>query len=282
MSWVWILTIIPITFQTAHEFRVKLPRRCEEISVPLCVRVLPYNFTRFPNLVGHRSQVLARRSIDYYSSTFVEDANCAKHAAFFLCSFYLPICLPGIEEGVIKPCRFLCEKIKKGCPAIRKQWPSFLRCEELPKFSDGVCVQPMSFVPAHQPASDVKDDSCGMELPVDYQHYASKHFDYVIKFRVILLEGVGNKGTIIHGKVARVFKQGNKLIHTGRIKIWSSTKKLCPSIKARRTFLICSYESASRKKLVLSSSSVVLTWNAQALKQIRKWLRYERRMKLTE
>lgn len=25
---------------------------------------------------------------------------------------------------------------------------------------------------------DVKDDSCGMELPVDYQHYASKHFDY--------------------------------------------------------------------------------------------------------
>lgn len=104
----------------------------------------------------------------------------------------------------------------------------------------------------------------------------------VIKFRVILLEGVGNKGTIIHGKVARVFKQGNKLIQTGRIKIWSRTKKLCPSIKARRTFLICSYESASRKKLVLSSSSVVLTWNAQALKQIRKWLRYERRMKLTE
>lgn len=153
MSWVWILTIIPITFQTAHGFRVKLPRRCEEISVPLCVRVLPYNFTRFPNLVGHRSQVVARRSIDYYSSAFVEDANCAKHAAFFLCSFYLPICLPGIEEGVIKPCRFLCEKIKKDCPAIRKQWPSFLRCEELPKFSDGVCVQPMSFVPAHQPAS---------------------------------------------------------------------------------------------------------------------------------
>ena len=25
---------------------------------------------------------------------------------------------------------------------------------------------------------DVKDNSCGMELPVDYQHYASKHFDY--------------------------------------------------------------------------------------------------------
>ncbi|PFX21568.1 Secreted frizzled-related protein 3 [Stylophora pistillata] len=168
------------------------------------------------------------------------------------------------------------------CPAIRKRWPSFLRCEELPKFSDGVCVQPSSFVPAHQPERDVKDNSCGMKLPVDYKHYTSKRFDYVIKFRVILLERLGNEETIIHGKVARVFKRGGKSIHNGRIKIWSNTKKLCPSIKARRTFLICSHESASREKLLLSSSSVVVTWNAQTLKQIRKWRRYERRMKLKE
>lgn len=45
---------------------------------------------------------------------------------------------------------------------------------------------------------DVKDNSCGMELPVDYQHYASKHFDYgkgVYISAITLLHGLWHKGT---------------------------------------------------------------------------------------
>lgn len=151
MSWVWFLSMLPITFQAVDGFRSNLPKHCEKISIPLCRRVLPYNFTRFPNLLGHQTQVLARRSIEHYSSKFVQHANCSKHTTFFLCSFYLPICIPGIEEGVVKPCQSLCEQIKADCSAMIKRWPRFVRCEELPKFSNGVCVQPESFITPSQP-----------------------------------------------------------------------------------------------------------------------------------
>lgn len=149
---VWLMSLFAISFHVSDGFRFYLPQKCEKISVPLCRRVLPYNLTRFPNLLGDRSQALANRSIQQYSP-LVQQANCSKHAVFFLCSFYLPICLPGIEEDVIKPCRSLCEQIRTDCAAVIQYWPSFVKCEELPEFADGVCIQPESFIADSKPKS---------------------------------------------------------------------------------------------------------------------------------
>ena len=64
---------------------------------------------------------------------------------------------------------------------------------------------------------DVKDDSCGMELPVDYQHYASKHFDYgkgVYISAITLLHGLWHKGT-------RASERDGLIFHDRDGAIWS-------------------------------------------------------------
>lgn len=152
MQSVWLLSLIAISFHASDGFRFNLPEKCEKISVPFCRRVLPYNLTRFPNLLGHQNQVVANRTIQHYGP-LVQLANCSKHAVFFLCSYLLPICLPGIEEDVIKPCRALCKQIRSDCSAVKEHWPSFAKCEELPQFADGVCIQPESFVAESKPKS---------------------------------------------------------------------------------------------------------------------------------
>lgn len=150
---VWLLSLLAlIPFYESDGLRFNLPEKCEKISVPLCRRVLPYNLTRFPNLLGDPNQLLVNRSIQHYGP-LVQQANCSKHAVFFLCSFYLPICLPGIEEDVIKPCRSLCKQIRSDCAAVIEYWPSFVRCEELPEFADGVCIKPDSFIADSKPKS---------------------------------------------------------------------------------------------------------------------------------
>lgn len=141
-----LLGLLAVGLFAADGFRFSFQPKCGKITNPLCSRVLPYNLTRFPNIFGHQSEFIANRAIQLFSP-LVKQANCSKHAEFFLCSFYLPICLPGIEEeNVIRPCRSLCERIKADCSAVIQYWPSFVKCEELPQFKDSVCIQPESFI----------------------------------------------------------------------------------------------------------------------------------------
>ena len=162
--------MLALSFHTADGFRFQLPK-CEKISIPLCRRVLPYNLTRFPNAAGDHSQALANRSIELYRS-LVQHADCSKHAVFFMCSFYLPICFPGRENiEVIKPCRSLCKQIRTDCADVIPvgAWQNVVRCEELPEFSDNVCIQPDSFVPVSKPTSKCPELLCNNLLyPLSY------------------------------------------------------------------------------------------------------------------
>lgn len=145
--------MLAVAFHATEGFRFNLSQKCEKITYPMCRRVLPYNLTSFPNLLGDQNQALANRAIQRYSP-LVKQANCSKHAVFFLCSFYLPICFPLIEnENVIRPCRSLCEQIRTDCAAEIRYWPSFVKCEELPQFKDGVCIHPESFIADPKPTS---------------------------------------------------------------------------------------------------------------------------------
>ena len=99
-----------------------------------------------------------------------------------------------------------------------------------------------------------------------------------IKFKVILIERRGNHETIIHGKAARVFKHGNVPIQKGRVEIWSNTNSTCPSLRAGQVFLISGHESKSRKKLLLSSTSLIEAWSGEALRKIRRWQRIEKKL----
>lgn len=98
----------------------------------------------------------------------------------------------------------------------------------------------------------------------------------MIKFKVILIERRQNKGSIIHGKVGRVIKQNNVTIHKGRVKIWSNTESTCPSLRTGNIFLIGGYENALRRKLLLTSKSLIESWNEETMRKIRKWQKGER------
>lgn len=273
--------LLAIAFLATNGFQFHLPHHsCEKISIPLCHRVLPYNLTRFPNLLGDRSQVLANRSIQRYGP-LVKHSNCSKHAVFLLCSFYLPICIPGIddtEENVFKPCRSLCEQVRTDCAALMDYWPSFVKCEELPEYSDAVCIQPESFISVSKPSRGVDYDGCQGRPQADYNLYINRQYDYVIKFKVVLIERVENKGTIVRGRVGRVFKQNNVTIHKGqRLTIRSNTNSTCPSLGTGKVFLIGGYENASRAELLLSSTSLIEAWNEKILRKIRRWQRMEKK-----
>lgn len=106
---------------------------------------------------------------------------------------------------------------------------------------------------------------------LNYVYYFS-----VIKFKVILIERRQNKGSIIHGKVGRVIKQNNVTIHKGRVKIWSNTESTCPSLRTGNIFLIGGYENALRRKLLLTSKSLIESWNEGTMRKVRKWQKGER------
>lgn len=99
----------------------------------------------------------------------------------------------------------------------------------------------------------------------------------VIKLKVILIERLENRGTIIHGRVGRIFKQNNVTIQKGRVKIWSNSNSTCPSLGTGKVFVIGGYESASGRKLLLSSTSLIEAWSDKTLKKIRRWHRLERK-----
>lgn len=273
-----LLGLLAVGLFAADGFRFSFQPKCGKITNPLCSRVLPYNLTRFPNIFGHQSEFIANRAIQLFSP-LVKQANCSKHAEFFLCSFYLPICLPGIEEeNVIRPCRSLCERIKADCSAVIQYWPSFVKCEELPQFKDSVCIQPESFIAEPKPTKIVNVAPCESRPPADYRFYASGQYDYAMKFKVILIEKRENQETIFHGKAAKVYKQGYVPIHKGRVEIWSYTNSTCPSLRAGRAFLIGGHEDALRKKLLLSSTSLIEAWSGETMRKVRKWLRIESKL----
>lgn len=120
-----------------------LDARCEAITIPMC-RGLPYNVTRFPNVLGHETQREASVEIQQFSPLVA--ANCSTELRQFLCSLYAPICVPmGGKLQLLKPCRHNCKRVKKGCIKLLKQfgfkWPDWFKCSLFPRKShQALCV----------------------------------------------------------------------------------------------------------------------------------------------
>ena len=109
-----------------------MPSTCEPISIPLC-KDLPYNQTRFPNLLNHTSQETAGLEIhQFYPLVKVQ---CSPALKPFLCSVYAPVC--SVLPGIIKPSRSLCNTARRGCETLMNKfgfhWPAKLSCDKFPE-----------------------------------------------------------------------------------------------------------------------------------------------------
>ncbi|KFO99340.1 Atrial natriuretic peptide-converting enzyme, partial [Calypte anna] len=120
--------------------------QCEPISLEICMN-LPYNYTYYPNYLGHRTQKEA--SISWESSLFpaLVQTNCYKYLMFFACTILVPKCDPHTNQR-IPPCRTLCEQSKERCESVLGivglQWPEDTDCTQFPdENSDNqTCLMP--------------------------------------------------------------------------------------------------------------------------------------------
>lgn len=112
-----------------------LDSRCETITMAMC-KDLPYNRTRFPNLLGHETQREANTEITQFTPLI--NINCSPELKSFLCSLYAPVCISmsGMTEQ-LRPCRHICKRVKKSCIGVLKRygfkWPHSMRCGQFPK-----------------------------------------------------------------------------------------------------------------------------------------------------
>lgn len=82
------------------------PGVCLPIIVKFCQQPqVPYNYTIYPNYIGHFSQLEAEMELDAYDA--LVDVKCYELVTLFLCSLFVPKC--GSTGMVVPPCKYLCE-----------------------------------------------------------------------------------------------------------------------------------------------------------------------------
>jgi len=91
---------------------------------------MPYNSTLFPNLLDNRNIYEAIKEMDVFTPMI--KVACSELLQTFLCSVYAPYCREE-GNGIMYPCRSICEKAKKGCLELMERfefkWPRSLDCK---------------------------------------------------------------------------------------------------------------------------------------------------------
>ena len=108
--------------------------QCERIrNMPICVE-MPWNYTLFPNLLGHESQEEANLQLEQFRQLI--ELKCSNAIVHFLCSIYAPLCIDDHAPRVLHPCRRLCQHVREGCelPFLERAsgllWPDHFDCEK--------------------------------------------------------------------------------------------------------------------------------------------------------
>ncbi|CAB3256166.1 unnamed protein product [Arctia plantaginis] len=118
------------------------PGVCLPVIVNFCQQHrIPYNFTVFPNYIGHFGQRDAQQDLEVYEA--VVDVRCYDLTALFLCSLFVPKC--GPLGHMVRPCRSLCHETMRRCGFFLEVFgltmPDYLQCDIFPESTDtDVCL----------------------------------------------------------------------------------------------------------------------------------------------
>ncbi|RZF46289.1 hypothetical protein LSTR_LSTR012000 [Laodelphax striatellus] len=113
------------------------PGICLPVIVTFCQQHrVPYNFTMFPNYIGHFTQRDAAQELEVYDA--LVDVRCYELAALFLCSVFVPKCGPSGQ--LVRPCKSLCLETKRRCGFFLDVFgltlPDYLVCDLFPESPD--------------------------------------------------------------------------------------------------------------------------------------------------
>uniref|UniRef100_A0AAG5DCH2 Scavenger receptor class A n=1 Tax=Anopheles atroparvus TaxID=41427 RepID=A0AAG5DCH2_ANOAO len=115
------------------------PGVCLPVIVKFCQQHrVPYNYTVFPNYIGHFGQPEAQNEIDLFEA--LVDVQCYELVPLFLCSLFVPKC--GNSGATVPPCKSLCIETMRRCSfffdVFGLELPEYLRCSI---FNDAVSDQ---------------------------------------------------------------------------------------------------------------------------------------------
>lgn len=163
-----LLVCLAFIYSYGNPVRLVSPHGCEEIQIDLC-KSLPYNSTLLPNSYEQDRQTTVNRTL-WDLVQRINAVVCSDDLIFYFCSLYLPICVKSKEiRKPIKPCRSVCEKVKRDCRATLESLPdghqSFpeFQCGKLEDYDKGVCLKPEAFV--------VSTSNLGTLLFIQSHHY---------------------------------------------------------------------------------------------------------------
>nr|UJU85544.1 frizzled-1-like protein [Procambarus clarkii] len=112
---------------------------CEANRVPMCSD-LPYNTTRLPNALHHKTQEQASSIVLFLLPVMMSE--CSPDLRLLVCSIFVPPCASSEKERL--PCRSLCASVRSGCEGLMNRfnipWPSELVCDMLPSGPNDGCV----------------------------------------------------------------------------------------------------------------------------------------------
>lgn len=126
---------------------LSIPSDCKPFNYSICRDILPYNFTRLPNYLKHKTTTAVVEALNNHEYQTLITTNCSSDLVFFLCVLHFPICVQGIR-GPVLPCRSLCNKVRREClPTIKsfnESWPKNIDCDNFPIYEKGVCIKKIS------------------------------------------------------------------------------------------------------------------------------------------
>uniref|UniRef100_A0A1I8PRA4 Uncharacterized protein n=1 Tax=Stomoxys calcitrans TaxID=35570 RepID=A0A1I8PRA4_STOCA len=150
------------------------PGTCLPIIVKFCQGPqIPYNFTVFPNYIGHFGQLETQVDMDAYEA--LVDVRCYELVSLFLCTLFVPKC--GTSGATVPPCKSLCTETMRRCgfffDVFGLSLPEYLNCKLFKDFeSPEECVgyeevQNVMIASANPKCSGFKCDN-NRCLPTEY------------------------------------------------------------------------------------------------------------------
>lgn len=90
---------------------------------------IPYNYTIFPNYIGHFGQLEAQAALELFDA--LVDVQCYELVPLYLCTLFVPKC--GASGTPVPPCRSLCNETMRRCGfffgVFGLELPEYLTCK---------------------------------------------------------------------------------------------------------------------------------------------------------
>ncbi|XP_063697849.1 uncharacterized protein LOC134828792 [Culicoides brevitarsis] len=106
------------------------PGVCLPVIVKFCQNYkIPYNYTVFPNYIGHFGQLEAQAALELFDA--LVDVQCYELVPLYLCTLFVPKC--GTSGAPVPPCRSLCNETMRRCGfffgVFGLELPDYLTCK---------------------------------------------------------------------------------------------------------------------------------------------------------